>query len=49
MGEFNLLGSLGFAAVPFIGSLIADLYGYQTSFAVAGATVIVIALIFLPF
>ncbi len=49
MGGFNLFGSLGFAAGPFIGGLIADKYGFQASFAVAGVTVIVIALVFLPF
>jgi MFS family permease len=48
MGGFNLFGSLGFAAGPFIGGLIADLYGFQASFTVAGLMVIVIALIFLP-
>ncbi|MFH0904435.1 MAG: MFS transporter [Methanobacteriota archaeon] len=49
MGGFNLFGSLGFAAGPFMGGLIADKYGFQASFAVAGLTVIIIALIFLPF
>lgn len=49
MGGFNLFGSLGFASGPFIGGLIADKYGFHASFAVAGLTVIVIALIFLPF
>lgn len=49
MGGFNLFGSLGFAAGPFIGGLIADKYSFQASFAVAGFTVIIIALIFLPF
>ncbi len=49
MGGFNLFGSLGFAVSPFIGGLIADRYGFQASFAVAGATVIIVALIFLPF
>ncbi len=49
MGGFNLFGSLGFAAGPFIGGLIADRYGFQASFVVAGLTVIVIAMVFLPF
>lgn len=49
MGGFNLFGSLGFAVAPFIGGLIADRYGFEISFAVAGLTVIVVALIFLPF
>ncbi len=49
MGGFNLFGSLGFATGPFIGGLIADRYGFQASFAVAGLTVIVIAMVFLPF
>lgn len=49
MGGFNLFGSLGFAVGPFIGGLIADKYSFQASFAVAGLTVIIIALIFLPF
>ena len=48
MGGFNLFGSLGFAVGPFIGGLIADNYSFQASFAVAGSTVIVIALVFLP-
>jgi MFS family permease len=48
MGGFNLLGSLGFAVGPFIGGTIADLYGYETSFAFAGASEILIALLFLP-
>lgn len=49
MGGFNLFGSMGFAVGPFIGGLIADRYGFQASFAVAGLTVIVIAMVFLPF
>jgi DHA1 family tetracycline resistance protein-like MFS transporter len=49
MGGFNLFGSLGFAVGPFIGGMIADTYGFQASFAVAGLTVIAIALVFLPF
>ncbi len=49
MGGFNLFGSLGFAVSPFIGGLIADMYGFEMSFAVAGLTVIVVALVFLPF
>ncbi len=49
MGGFNLFGSLGFAVGPFMGGLIADKYSFQASFAVAGSTVIIIALIFLPF
>jgi DHA1 family tetracycline resistance protein-like MFS transporter len=49
MGGFNLFGSLGFAIGPFMGGLIADKYGFHASFAVAGSTVIIIALIFLPF
>ncbi len=49
MGGFNLFGSLGFAVSPFIGGLIADRYGFEMSFAVAGLTVIVVALIFMPF
>jgi len=49
MGGFNLFGSLGFAVGPFMGGLIADKYSFQASFAVAGLTVIIIALIFLPF
>lgn len=49
MGGFNLFGSLGFATGPFIGGLIADRYGFQASFAVAGLTVIVIVMVFLPF
>ncbi|NJD78493.1 MAG: MFS transporter [Candidatus Methanoperedens sp.] len=48
IGGFNLFGSLGFAVGPFIGGLIADRYGFQASFAVAGLTVIAIALVFLP-
>lgn len=48
MGGFNLFGSLGFAVGPFIGGLIADKYGFQASFAVAGVTVVVIVLVFLP-
>ncbi|KCZ71667.1 arabinose efflux permease family protein [Candidatus Methanoperedens nitroreducens] len=46
MGGFNLFGSLGFAAGPFIGGVVADRYGFQASFAVAGLAVIIIALIF---
>ena len=49
MGGFNLFGSLGFAISPFMGGLIADRYGFQASFATAGATVIIVALVFLPF
>lgn len=49
MGGFNMFGSLGFAIGPFIGGLIADMYGFQVSFAVAGAAVLVIAIIFIPF
>lgn len=49
MGGFNLFGSLGFAVSPFIGGLIADRYGFEMSFAVAGLTVIAVALIFMPF
>ncbi|PWB53976.1 MAG: hypothetical protein C3F06_05365 [Candidatus Methanoperedenaceae archaeon] len=49
MGGFNIFGSLGFAIGPFIGGLIADMYGFQVSFAVAGSAVLVIAIIFLPF
>ncbi|MCX9074176.1 MAG: MFS transporter [Candidatus Methanoperedens sp.] len=49
MGGFNLFGSLGFAVSPFIGGTIADLYGFQASFASAGLTVVIVALIFLPF
>lgn len=49
MGGFNLFGSLGFAISPFIGGLIADRYGFQASFAAAGATVIIVALVFMPF
>ena len=49
MGGFNLFGSLGFAVGPFTGGLIADIYGFQASFAVAGLTVIAIALVFMPF
>jgi DHA1 family tetracycline resistance protein-like MFS transporter len=48
MGGFNLFGSLGFAVGTFIGGLIADKYGFQASFAVAGFTVIAIVLVFLP-
>jgi DHA1 family tetracycline resistance protein-like MFS transporter len=48
MGGFNLFGSLGFAVGPFIGGLIADLYGFHVSFAVAGFTVFLVALVFLP-
>jgi len=32
-----------------MGGLIADRYGFQASFATAGATVIIVALVFLPF
>ncbi|NJD52181.1 MAG: MFS transporter [Candidatus Methanoperedens sp.] len=49
MGGFNMFGSLGFAIGPFIGGLIADMYGFHVSFAVAGAAVLVIAIIFIPF
>ena len=49
MGGFNMFGSLGFALGPFIGGLIADKYGFHVSFAVAGAAVLVIAIIFIPF
>ena len=49
MGGFNMFGSLGFAIGPFIGGLIADKYGFHVSFAVAGAAVLVIAIIFIPF
>lgn len=49
MGGFNLFGSLGFAISPLIGGLIADRYGFEASFMVAGVTVIVVALIFMPF
>lgn len=49
MGGFNMFGSLGFAIGPFIGGLIADMYGFHVSFAVAGSAVLVISLIFLPF
>ncbi|MCX9082551.1 MAG: MFS transporter [Candidatus Methanoperedens sp.] len=49
MGGFNMFGSLGFAIGPFIGGLIADKYGFHVSFAGAGAAVLVIAIIFIPF
>lgn len=49
MGGFNLFGSLGFAVGPFAGGLIADKYGFHVSFAAAGASVILIALLFMPF
>ena len=49
MGGFNLFGSLGFAAGPLIGGLIADRYGFHMSFAFAGLTVILIAIVFIPF
>lgn len=49
MGGFNMFGSLGFAIGPFIGGLIADKYGFHVSFAAAGAAVLVIAIIFIPF
>ena len=48
MGGFNMFGSLGFAVGPFVGGMIADKYSFQASFAVAGLTVIFIAIIFLP-
>ncbi len=48
MGGFNLFGSLGFAIGPFVGGTIADLYGYRASFAVAGASEILIAILLLP-
>lgn len=49
MGGFNLFGSLGFASGPFIGGLIADWYSFQASFAFAGLTVLITALLFFPF
>lgn len=49
MGGFNLFGSLGFAIGPLVGGLIADRYGFHMSFLFAGLTVIVIAIIFIPF
>lgn len=49
MGGFNMFGSLGFAIGPFIGGLIADMYGFHVSFAAAGAAVLVITIIFVPF
>ncbi|MCL7414525.1 MAG: MFS transporter [ANME-2 cluster archaeon] len=48
MGGFNLFGSFGFAIGPFIGGLIADSYGFHVSFAAAGLTVFLVALVFLP-
>lgn len=48
MGGFNLFGALGFAVGPFIGGLVADSYGFHVSFAAAGSTVFLVALIFLP-
>lgn len=48
MGGFNFFGSLGFVVGPFTGGLIADTYGFGVSFAFAGLSEIVIALIFMP-
>ncbi len=48
MGGFNLFGSLGFAVGPFVGGMIADSYGYKATFAFAGATEILIAIVLLP-
>lgn len=48
MGGFNFFGSLGFVVGPFAGGLIADTYGFGASFAFAGISEIVIALIFIP-
>jgi MFS transporter, DHA1 family, tetracycline resistance protein len=48
MGGFNFFGSLGFVVGPFVGGLIADRYGFGASFAFAGASEIVLALVFIP-
>jgi MFS transporter, DHA1 family, tetracycline resistance protein len=48
MGGFNLFGSLGFVIGPFTGGLIADAYGFSASFAFAGMSEIVIAIVFIP-
>ena len=48
MGGFNFFGSLGFVVGPFAGGLIADTYGFGASFAFAGLSEIVIALLFIP-
>lgn len=48
MGGFNFFGSLGFVVGPFAGGLIADTYGFGASFAFAGMSEIVIALVFIP-
>lgn len=48
MGGFNFFGSLGFVIGPFAGGLIADTYGFSASFAFAGFSEIIIALMFIP-
>ncbi len=48
MGGFNFFGSLGFVVGPFAGGLIADTYGFGASFAFAGISEIIIALVFIP-
>jgi len=48
MGGFNFFGSLGFVVGPFAGGLIADTYGFGASFAFAGVSEILIAVLFFP-
>lgn len=48
IGGFNFFGSLGFVIGPFAGGLIADTYGFGASFAFAGMSEILIAVLFLP-
>lgn len=48
MGGFNFFGSLGFVVGPFAGGLIADTYGFGASFAFAGMSEILIAVLFMP-
>jgi len=41
MGAFNLFGSMGFAAGPFLSATIADVYGYRNSFLTGGIILLI--------
>ena len=48
MGGFNLFGSLGFLAGFLVGGTVADAYGFETAFLVAGSVEVLLALVTLP-